>query len=85
MKCPSNNYDFNFLKAMASEMMKKKKNCGDWCQLMTRTFTKRQSWVKTEEPTVHDILLKFPALRHPKVVRFCLHLKLFISTKTMCR
>ena len=53
---------------MKSEMMKKKKNSGELCRLMFKTFSRRQKWVKITAPSVQDILDEYPAIKHAKVV-----------------
>ena len=57
------------MKNIGLEMQKKKKNSGELCRLMEKTFYRRQKWIKDELPTVDEILLKYAALKHAKVVR----------------
>ena len=49
-------------------MDKKKKNSKQLCEMMEKTFKKRQQWVQQDEPPVQEILSIYPALKHSKVV-----------------
>lgn len=62
----------SLLKNIGLEMQKRKKNSGELCRLMEKTFYRRQKWIKDELPSVDDILLKYSALKHAKVVNYIL-------------
>ena len=53
---------------MADEMVKRKKNSKDLCEMRANTYSKRQKWNQQDEPPVQEILSKYPALKHSKVV-----------------
>ena len=54
-------------------MQKRKKNSGELCRLMGKTFSRRQKWIKEDMPIVDNILTRYPALKHSKVVRAIMH------------
>ena len=74
------------VKMMKTEMSKKK-NIGELCAVMKRTFSNRAQWIQSNEPPVQDVLEMYPALCSPKVVSILVHILCvcaFIHDCTFC-
>jgi len=59
------------VKEMKCETEKRHPKTSRLKPLLDATFSGRRHWVKSEMPPVSTIVEKFPALKIPRLVRFC--------------